>query len=116
MVEREKKLLKERWDNEHEKQLEEVLSKNEELRKLFEKYPERKTLYKLKILDSEVAEAPTPPDNICCKTCVFQLPPISIGGQLTSRCNWGQCTIVNKKPFEVLYEGAQCEFYEKEKK
>ena len=111
----EKKLLENRWDAEHERQFDKVLSENEELRKLFEKYPERKNLYKLKILDSEMIEYPTPPDDICCKTCVFQLPPVSVGGEMTSRHNWGKCRIMDNKPFEVLHEGARCEYYEQEK-
>jgi hypothetical protein len=49
------------WTKQHERELEEQLSQNEELRELFEQYPERKELYKLKILDSEVTEAPSPP-------------------------------------------------------
>lgn len=104
------------WTKQHERELEEQLSQNEELRELFEQYPERKELYKLKILDSEVTEAPSPPDDICCKTCIFQLPPTSIGGKMTSRHDWGKCKILDNKPHEVLYEHAKCEFYEKEKK
>lgn len=115
MTEHDRQMLEKFWDETHEKQLEAVLLNNAELRKVFEAFPERKDLYKLKILDSEVKEVPTPPDNICCKTCIFRLPPISIGGKMTSRYNWGKCKILNEKPYEVLYEGAQCEFYEKEK-
>lgn len=116
MTEREREILKNRWDKAHEQQLEDVLSQNDELRKLFAENPDRKELYKLKILDSEVHEAPSPSADICCKDCAFQLPPTSIGGILTSRYNWGQCRILDSKPHEILYEGAKCEFYEKQKK
>lgn len=112
----EKRLLENRWDAEHEKRLDRILSENKELQELFEKYPERKDLYKLKILNSEMVEYPTPPDNIFCKTCIFQLPPTTIDGKTTSRHDWGKCRIMDNKPFEVLYEGARCEFYEQEKR
>jgi hypothetical protein len=100
------------WTKQHEQVLEQQLSKNEGLRELFEQYPEKKELYKLKILDSEVTEAPSPPNDICCKNCIFQLSPISIGGKMTSRHNWGECKMFNSKPYEVLYEHARCEFCE----
>lgn len=104
------------WDETHEKQLEDILENNAELRKVFETHPERKNLYKLKILDSEITEAPSPPENIYCKSCIFQLPPISIDGTMTSRCNWGRCKILDEKPYDVLYKGAKCEYYEREKR
>lgn len=111
----EKQRLKELWDDKHEQQLERILSKNEELRKVFEEHPDRKDLYRLKILDSEIKEAPSPPLKICCETCAFQLPPAPVGGVLTSRHTWGSCLILDNKPHEVLYDGARCEFYEKQK-
>ncbi len=47
-----KKLIAERWDEAHERMLESVLAENEELRKVFEESPEKKELYKFKILDA----------------------------------------------------------------
>lgn len=115
MDKQDKQRLEKFWNKAHEKQLEAAISQNAELAKVFIQYPERKDLYKLKILDSEVLEAPTPPKEIDCETCSFQLPPISVGGKMTSRGKWGKCKLLNEKPHEVLYDGAKCEFYEKEK-
>lgn len=61
MNKHEQEMIEQYWDEAHEKMLESVLVNNEELRGLFETYPERKEEYKFKILDSEVLEAPTPP-------------------------------------------------------
>ncbi len=85
MNKHDQKMIEKYWDEAHEKMLESVLVDNEELRQLFETYPERKELYKFKILDSEVLEAPTSPTDICCKSCSFQLSPITIGEEMTSR-------------------------------
>lgn len=114
MERKEQQLIDERWDKKHEKQLEEALAGNEELRKLFKKSPEKKEEYKLKIIEGETVHYPTPPDDILCKNCKFQLQPISVGGKETSRFNWSKCRIIDNKPYEVLYEGARCEFYEKQ--
>lgn len=115
MDKRMKKRIEDQWDAEHEKQLERVLSHNEELRKLFQDNPEKKEEYKAKILDLEGVHYPKPPEDICCKTCIFQLPPASIGGKMTSRHDWGECRVMKSKPHDVMYEGAKCEFYERQK-
>ena len=48
-----KRLIKEYWDQEHEDMLNRELETNDELRKLFEKHPEKREQYKFNILDSE---------------------------------------------------------------
>ena len=111
---KQKQLIAERWDESHEKQLKKVLSENEELRKVLSQSSEKMEMYKLKILESEQIEYPLPTKEICCRDCKFQLPPISIGGKITSRFNWGKCRIMDNKPYEVLYDGVKCEYYEKE--
>lgn len=114
MNEHDKKLLDTFWNDEQEKMLDDELAKNKELRELFEKHPERKEAYKLKIVDAGAMHIPTPLDDICCKTCMFKLSPILLGGEMTPRHNWGHCQLLDDKPHEVLYEGAECIFYEKE--
>lgn len=115
MTDYQKQLVEKYWTESHEKQLNEHLGQNDDLRKLFEKHPEKKELYKFKLLDSGPTEYPPPLDNICCKNCLFQLSPCMIGGVMTSRHTWAKCKIMDDKPHEILYDGAKCEFYEKQK-
>ena len=110
-----KKLIADRWNDEHERQLEAVLADNEELRKVFEESPEKRELYKLKILDAEGAAG----GHIAlttkqCETCIFCLirPPF---GRLPDNAH---CRIYENpgKPAAILYDGEPCEYYEKEKR
>lgn len=113
--EHDKKLLEMFWDKEHEEMLEKEFSNNEELRKVFEKHPDRKDMYKLKIIDSEVVHYPSPPDDVCCKTCIFRLRPMILEGKEVPRHSWGKCHIYDNKPHDVLWDKAECEYYEEQK-
>lgn len=113
MDEMQKRLIKDYWDQKHEDMLNRELETNDELRKLFEKHPEKKEQYKFKILDSE--------DEVfgrChltiqqCETCMFCLQREPFG-RLPEN---GDCMIFeNGKPNAILFDGAPCEYYEKQK-
>lgn len=110
-----KKLIADRWDEAHEKQLETLLQENEGMRKLFEEHPEKKELYKFKILDSESSYIPgVPLTTKQCETCIFCLvrPPF---GRLPNNAH---CRIYDNsgKPSTILYDGEPCEYYEREKR
>ena len=116
MNEQEKRLLEQYWDEAHEKQLEKILSENEELRNLLEEHPDRKLLYKLKIINSEKESGGGRiTTHKWCDTCMFCGIIEPSGRQPQTR----YCRIFTPedtlgKPDEVIYDGARCEFYEKE--
>lgn len=116
MTEQERQFLKERWDDAHEKQLERILTENKVLRELFKKHPERKDMYRLKILDNECMPLGQPQTtHKWCDTCMFCEEIDPIGRQPQTR----YCKIYGRKnthgkPDEVIYYGARCEFYEKQ--
>lgn len=116
MNEQEKKLLEEYWDEAHEKLLEKELSENEELRKIFREHPDRKPLYKLKIITTEhecwIGQKTT---HKWCETCMFCDVIEPIGRQPQTRYCKIYSNDTSGKPDEVIYEGARCEFYEKQK-
>lgn len=96
--------------NEIEKRLKEIEASNPELKKLFEKEPEKRELYKQKLLDDletqDIQKAYSPPVLHGCEDCAFrnkQFPDAIF------------CRIHKRKPDEVMEGNARCEFYEKEK-
>lgn len=113
-----KKLIADLWDEEHERQLEEILAENEELRKVFEENPEKKELYKFKILDAgEGGGGRTPSQHFSCLTCMFAETIDPIGRQPQTRyCMIYGAKDSHGKPDEVLYGGEPCEYYERESK
>lgn len=66
--------------------------------------------------NEEVWSGTTPPEDICCKDCMFKLESVTICGETVERYTYGACKIMDDKPHEVLWDGAQCEFWEKEEK
>lgn len=67
--------------------------------------------------EEEVWKTVTPPDDIFCKTCIFRLQPVVVGGDTFERHTYASCRIYespNMKPRDVLWDGAECEYYEKE--
>lgn len=96
-----------------DEKVEREIEKNPELRKIFEKHPERKELYKQKILDSEHATFGCKKINPkFCKMCIFSKgdPPFE------DRPEKAYCMIYSReqgvgKPYDVYYEGGLCEFY-----
>lgn len=118
MNENEKQLLEKYWDESHEQQLEKMLSENGELRKVFEAHPDRKLLYKLKIINSEHESGGGKiTTHKWCDTCIFCGVIEPIGRQPQSRyCKIYGATNSPGKPDEVIYEGEICEYYEKEKR
>ena len=96
--------------------IEQEIKKNPELKKVFDEHPERKEMYKKKILDSEGENGACLGINPkYCLTCIFAHgdPPFE------DRPEKAYCKIYSKndstgKPKEVYFDGAECEFYEKE--
>ena len=101
----------------YEKQLDEILKTNDELRKVLEKHPERRALYLKKMRDSDNAGAGCNKVNPKkCMTCRFSRgePPFEDSPMKA------YCMIYSKdegeaKPPEVYYDGGDCEYYKKDK-
>ena len=98
-----------------DERIDEELKTNPELKEIFDKYPERRKLYKQKIIDSENAVGGSAIINPAyCRTCIFckVLQPF---GRLPENF---YCKIFSDdttgKPNEVYYDGVECEFYESE--
>lgn len=104
-----------------EKQLDEDLKHNGELRKVFKEHPKRREDYISKLLDSEplwvdtdAAKGKVPSINpISCKSCWFSQgnPPFEDSPEKP------YCVMYSKedgqrKPHDVYYEGKDCEYYE----
>lgn len=100
-----------------DEKIEQEIKKNPELKKVFDEHPERKELYKQKLIDSGYEEIESRGINPkYCKTCRFShgQPPFE---DLPEKA---YCMIYSKdegeaKPPNVYYEGAECEYYEKRK-
>jgi hypothetical protein len=115
-----KQMIADLWDDKHEKQLEKMLSSDAgaELRKLFQKHPEKKEEYKFKILDSEntVFGGKITAHNQC-ESCMFCDVIDPVGRVPQSRyCRIYDVKSTHGKPDEILIDGERCEFYEKDKK
>ena len=66
--------------------------------------------------ESEMIGGLTVPKDIVCKTCMFKMPPVTIGGEAHERYTRSNCQIFEEpeyKPHEVLWEHSDCEHYEK---
>jgi hypothetical protein len=66
--------------------------------------------------ESEGMNTRSVPDNIVCRTCRFKKPSVTIGGVERERYTHSACLIYeppNYKPNEILWEHAECEYYEK---
>ena len=66
---------------------------------------------------NEMFMSKVPKDNIKCKDCKFRMENVVVMGNLIKRYTYGQCDIYeypDTKPYAVLFEGADCEYYEKE--
>lgn len=101
--------------DEASKMVEKEIKRNPELAKVFKEHPERKEMYKQKILDSwdEVLGC-RDINPKWCQTCMFAhgKPPFE---DLPDKAH---CMIYSEnsgemKPDEVYYDGEECEFYEK---
>lgn len=96
-----------------DERIEQEVAKNPGLKKLFEKYPEKKELYKQKILDSENASFGCNKINPkYCRTCIFKNgePPFADSPEKVF------CMIYTyengvSKPKAVYYDGQLCEYY-----
>lgn len=59
-----------------------------------------------------------PDDDIICKDCVFRKPDLVINGRTVVKCyKNGYCLIYEGgkgKPNDILFNGGDCEYYEKE--
>ncbi len=89
------------------------IEKNPELKEIFEKYPERKELYRQKIIDSENASSAVVERNPkYCKTCVFRKgkPPFA-DSPMKAYCAVYTREIGIQKPDSVYYDGEECKYY-----
>lgn len=101
--------------DEASKMVEKEIKRNPELAKVFKEHPERKEMYKQKILDSwDEVWGCRGINPKWCQTCMFAhgKPPFE---DLPDKA---YCMIYSKdggeaKPDEVYYDGEECEFYEK---
>lgn len=96
------------------------LTKNPELRKVFEEYPEKRELYKQKIIDSyneSGGYSEEEKNKRCkfCKTCLFSHgePPFADLPE-KSYCMIYTRESTTGKPKAVYYDGARCEYYANE--
>ena len=98
-----------------DERIEQEIKRNPELAKVFKEHPERKEMYKQKILESENETWGCRRINPkWCQTCRFAhgKPPFE------DLPNKAYCMIYSKddsngKPPEVYYDGEECDFYEK---
>lgn len=107
-----------------EKQLDDQLKNNKELRELFDKYPERREMYIEKVLDSEpIAESKATKSTISrtdinpkmCRTCLFAHGEAPFEDTPEKRwCEIFRYNSGEKKPSDVYFDGAECEYYEKQ--
>ncbi len=106
----------------YKKELDKILETNKELRELFEKHPERRELYLQKMKESDLSGLVTGHIKAdsqkarYCKSCAFRhgKPPFA---DLPEKA---YCEIYNRdntngKPSDVYYDGAECEFYIKDR-
>jgi hypothetical protein len=66
--------------------------------------------------ENEVWSTESVPNDIVCKTCMFQMPPVTIDGVVFERYTGSICQIFEKpenKPHEILWEHGDCEYYDK---
>ena len=86
-----------------------------ELKELFKKNPEKKEAYKEKVFDSQGGGCGRVTTHKYCDTCIFCeiLDPFGRSPQ-TRYCKIYEPDDSDGKPDEVIYEGAECEYYEKE--
>lgn len=66
----------------------------------------------------EMFRSKVPKDNIKCKDCAFRMENVVVMGKLIKRHTYGQCDIFtypDTKPSAILFEGADCPYYEKDK-
>lgn len=64
--------------------------------------------------DDEDFNMQEPAKDILCTTCKHRLEPITIGDFTQDRAGFSYCDKFNPKPTDILWEGANCEYYEKE--
>ncbi len=106
----------------YEKELDKILETNEELRKVFEKHPERREMYIQKMKDSDLSGLVSghiksdPMIARYCKTCAFchGEPPFADLPE-KAYCEIYRYENSTRKPPDVYYDGAECEFYIKDK-
>lgn len=103
-------------EKEVEKYIEEEIKNGTPLGKLLESDSEKKKAYKFKMLDSQTNVGYREVNDLCpCKTCAFAEIIKPIGRQPQTRyCRIYEPDDSHGKPDEVLYEGEECEYYEKE--
>ena len=62
----------------------------------------------------EIIKTKTPKKNIVCKRCKHKLQSVTIAGKEYERYTYGTCGAFENKPPGVLWNGEDCELYEKE--
>lgn len=123
MNEKEYKELLEKKKKEAEKQLDEELKQNPELRKVLDESPEKKAMYIEKIIDSSPLFVDKLTDDDMkkvkinpkrCETCRFShgAPPFE-DSPYKRYCMIYSHAEGEEKPSEVYIEGRDCEYYSK---
>ena len=64
--------------------------------------------------DDENFNMGEPAKDILCATCIHRLKPITVAGYTQDRAGYGHCDKFDNKPTEILWNGADCEYYERE--
>jgi hypothetical protein len=86
--------------------------------RLFPKLTEDESMKEIKPRwESEMIGGLNVPKDIICETCIFQTPAVTIEGEAHERYTRSNCQIFEEpeyKPHEVLWEHADCEYYEKD--
>jgi len=54
----------------------------------------------------------TPPEDIQCKGCKYAMPPAEVDGKKYERYTFAICEKYKRKPREILWEHAKCEYRE----
>lgn len=83
-----------------------------EMRQLFKEHPEKKEAYKAKLYDSQGGGGCQKVRATACKTCKF----VDVIDPIGKQPQTPYCEIYplggEQKPADVLYEGADCDYYE----
>jgi hypothetical protein len=64
--------------------------------------------------DEEKFNTRTPDPTIMCATCKNKMKAVEQSGKVYERYTFGKCDAYDRKPHDVLWEGAPCMMYERE--
>lgn len=64
--------------------------------------------------DDEQFSTLRPPKDIFCSTCKYKAKPVTVMGKEYDRSGYGMCDKYERKPIEILFDHADCPYYDKE--